>query len=192
MANIVQVSIYFSTLDYVNYIIPTELSFCLQEYNSIAEAGGFGRDAEVLLPGEGTHCGSGEVTVKLESLKAEEDDIATKTEMPSEVSKSEHDGGKLPMKQVRDKHIRIHEKNKPFKCDICDYSVTRKCELIKHSRIHTGEKPFKCHDCNYTAAEKSNLIRHLRIHTGERRKSCHSFGEESMKMVGTMLGRRLG
>ena len=48
-------NVHFFNRNNVHYRVSTVFSFCLQEYNSNAEAGGYDRDAEELGPGEGSH-----------------------------------------------------------------------------------------------------------------------------------------
>ena len=41
-------------------------------------------------------------------------------------------------------HIIVHSREKPYKCDECNYSVTQYGYLKTHKRIHSGEKSYKC------------------------------------------------
>ena len=61
----------------------------------------------------------------------------------------------------------VHEKEKPFKCEICLNSVGNKYMLNRHQRcIHENEKPFKCKFCQISFKLKQNLSRHQRaVHT---------------------------
>ena len=64
------------------------------------------------------------------------------------------------------KHNRVHDKQKPFKCEFsgCPCAFSQISNLIRHQRIHTGEKPFKCNFCSKTFASGSNLKQHLQVH----------------------------
>jgi hypothetical protein len=49
------------------------------------------------------------------------------------------------------KHIEsVHERKKPLKSDICDYSFSQKQDTNKHvASVYEGKKPFKCDICEY-------------------------------------------
>ena len=52
--------------------------------------------------------------------------------------------------------------NKPFKCNICDYSCSTKSDLNRHvASVHEGKKPFKCDICDYSSSRKGDLIKHV-------------------------------
>ena len=73
------------------------------------------------------------------------------------------------------KHIRTHTGEGPFKCDLCNYScVYSKSDLMKHTRTHTSEKPYKLELCDYCSAQKFGLTKHMRIHTLEKLYKCES------------------
>ncbi|CBJ81164.1 hypothetical protein XBJ1_2038 [Xenorhabdus bovienii SS-2004] len=65
--------------------------------------------------------------------------------------------------------MRAHTGEKPFQCDICEYTSPREDNLKRHMRAHIGEKPFQCDICEYTSTRKDNLKSHLsRMHNMNR------------------------
>ena len=72
----------------------------------------------------------------------------------------------LPKVQPCSAHAKAH-REKPFRCQFCDYATAHKSALTVHLRTHTGEKPFCCKLCNYACANTSALTAHMRTHTGE-------------------------
>ncbi|XP_003739139.1 zinc finger protein 568-like [Galendromus occidentalis] len=58
----------------------------------------------------------------------------------------------------------VRDPNKPFQCNVCEYSSKSKSNFTIHMRIHTGEKPFACSECDYRTSQKGNL----RIHKERR------------------------
>ena len=54
----------------------------------------------------------------------------------------------------------VHEENKPFKCEICDYSC--KASLKTHvDSVHKGKNLFKCAVCNQILLSKHSLMGHI-------------------------------
>ena len=73
--------------------------------------------------------------------------IHAKEANPESVSCLCHFCGKMFVFKSFALHLRIHLKEKPFKCEVCGKSFVRKHRLIEHNWIHTNTKPFKCEDC---------------------------------------------
>ena len=56
----------------------------------------------------------------------------------------------------------VHEGKKQFKCEICDYSSSRKGNLKLHvASVHEKNIPFKCEMCDYSCSLKSSLQIHV-------------------------------
>jgi len=63
-------------------------------------------------------------------------------------------------------HMNVHkeDKEKPFKCDVCEKGFSASASLKNHKLLHTGEV-HKCEYCEYTAVQKGNLKTHrLKLH----------------------------
>ena len=58
-----------------------------------------------------------------------------------------------------------HTKEKPFKCNFCDFEIATSSNLKTHLRIHTGEKPYRCDQCDYASVQAGTLRKHMKIHS---------------------------
>ncbi len=63
-------------------------------------------------------------------------------------------------------HIKRHYNIKPFTCEICNTSFTRKNTLKTHYLVHSGEKPHQCtfEGCKKRFSEKGNMKTHFKTH----------------------------
>ncbi|KOB73499.1 Zinc finger protein [Operophtera brumata] len=79
-------------------------------------------------------------------------------------------------------HKRVHNGDKPYKCELCgrdfrQWSDLKKYSLNVHRRIHTGERNYKCDYCSKTFSASSYRLTHMRTHTGDRPYKCDECGK---------------
>ncbi|KAJ3184865.1 hypothetical protein HDU85_001545 [Gaertneriomyces sp. JEL0708] len=72
---------------------------------------------------------------------------------------------------------------KPFHCELCPASFSRKHDLKRHTRIHLGIRPFKCGACGKVFSRHDALNRHV-VKWGCDRKM------EAMAVASSMYGAR--
>lgn len=83
-----------------------------------------------------------------------------------------HNGKCFPQRQKLLRHVYMHTKHRPCKCNICGAQFAVESMLQQHVRTHSGEKPFTCSVCGKEFVTASSLSIHKRVHTGEKPLEC--------------------
>ncbi|XP_076101242.1 uncharacterized protein LOC143071046 [Mytilus galloprovincialis] len=81
------------------------------------------------------------------------------------------------------RHRLSHMGIKPFECSICKNKFASNVSLQEHISRHTDEKPHQCHICEKNFRQVSCLRRHLFTHSSELPFSCHVCGRKFSQNV---------
>nr|XP_044992861.1 zinc finger protein 445 isoform X1 [Jaculus jaculus]XP_044992862.1 zinc finger protein 445 isoform X1 [Jaculus jaculus] len=85
---------------------------------------------------------------------------------------------------------KVLTKDKPFRCEECGKTFTRKRSLLDHKGIHSGEKRFKCNVCGKSFDRNYLLVSHQSVHTVERPFKCQLCGEDFDGLYGLSVHQR--
>ncbi|XP_063437223.1 uncharacterized protein LOC134718551 [Mytilus trossulus] len=67
----------------------------------------------------------------------------------------------------------VHERLRPFKCDICTKTFSNRGNLQKHLMVHNNERPHKCQQCNKAFRTRSYLNYHIDVvHVNKKTLKC--------------------
>lgn len=58
-------------------------------------------------------------------------------------------------------HLRLHQTNYQFRCEICGVACVNKYRLQEHKKIHTGESKSPCPYCPKVLSRPQHLRRHI-------------------------------
>ena len=57
----------------------------------------------------------------------------------------------------------VHEKKKPFHCEICSSAFAEKRRLKEHiTSVHENDRAYECKTCSSTFNQKDSLRRHVK------------------------------
>lgn len=79
----------------------------------------------------------------------------------------------------------VHEKNKPFKCSLCQCNFSHRGNLTRHiAAVHEMKKIFECCLCKYKSGRKDYMINHIAaVHEKKKPFECYlcpcKFGTKS-------------
>lgn len=68
-------------------------------------------------------------------------------------------------------HLRVHETNYAYKCEVCGVACVSKFRLGIHKKIHTGEMIRHCPICQKRLAHDNALRRHIKNVHGDKSKA---------------------
>lgn len=78
----------------------------------------------------------------------------------------------FPNQHTLNRHSAVHSSIQPT-CPICDHKVKRFSTLKRHMRVHNSEKNFKCQICLKAFSLQLNLEKHLLRHVIGKRYQCY-------------------
>ena len=66
----------------------------------------------------------------------------------------------------------IHKSERPYKCNLCNFTSKRKENIRSHEKVHTTERSFQCSQCTKTFKRKDCMTKHERRHSKDGVSGC--------------------
>ncbi|CAE6423813.1 unnamed protein product [Rhizoctonia solani] len=105
-------------------------------------------------------------------VSTQDDDGSSELSEPEDADGPSKSGdSSVTSSRTRRKPVHRTRKKKPYKsrrCDICNKTFTKECDVTRHRRTAHGEDEieFKCHECGRLFNRKDALERHYKVYEG--------------------------
>jgi len=87
-------------------------------------------------------------------------------------------GNTFTRKDSYDSHMTMHENSQPFMCSDCGKTFNRRHARDQHERAHRGDFRFACSFCGRKFLSGQQMRGHERTHTGEKPFQCSQCGRQ--------------
>ena len=74
-------------------------------------------------------------------------------------------------KKLFEKHVSfVHDGKRQFRCEVCDYKSSQKCDINKHiASVHEANRPLKYDICDYSCSQNSKSNENVEsVHEGKK------------------------
>lgn len=80
-------------------------------------------------------------------------------------------------RQGLERHMMVHNQEKPHKCNFCEASFSSAIKLTRHVTSHAGLRPYPCKICKRTFLMSHHLTRHMRSHYAAITNNVQNIGQ---------------